>query len=385
MSKTETPPPPLPPPADRLKEQLDAIEVEKARIELRKAQLDQLKAEIGLATPDLDKASKLETAIKGQLLGSTLALEAVRDASEKLANAISDKVKGKTVLLTDGLVAYQLMGQQRDSVNRAVLSLETRATTVLSALPAQGAAEPNARLEMAVGSLLSFAGSVLPVAMSLMNVKHILESGPLTITAEVAIPSVAHSLLAKAVKVILPALPVVSAGKLHDRLITLETSTRKALTTKLFALQEQLAGETNAAKMKFLEFQITAVSDVIAGIDAITTVSTVNPAGIALREAAIRAEVSFSKSDLYVLVLTAQSGSTDQLLSDRPLWSNDHLGVLAHATLSYLVIEHRTGDLVAAGSATGCVSAHATLGSSDLKVKMGRHDTSEQSTRRSAK
>jgi hypothetical protein len=370
--------------AAELKNRESEITVEKLLAELRKAQFDNMKAEVAAVTPDLSKVVSYETSTTGQLLGPTLSLQAVSEAATSLVESFRPLIAQQRVLVIgNGMDAYRAMGEQHESVSRLVAMLETRASTLLEATnpqPVSGVADTeNLRGFHLVGTAalaspgLALAASLLPAALSLVNVKHTLESTTFTIDANAAVTAVVRELLDDQVQVVLPGLPVKSSGPLHDRLVSLETTTRQMLLLRLMYLDQQLANtEETSVVGKAISSQRALVADAMSGIDALSLLGTPNAQGVSLRQSAIHADVAFAHPDLKVLVLTSLSGSSDQLLSDRPLWSTDHLGVVTHASLSFLLLEHGTGTIVSARMATGCVSADASLSSRGISVKLRR-------------
>jgi hypothetical protein len=365
--------------AAELKNRESEITVEKLQAELRKAQFDHMKAEVAAVTPDLSKAVSYETSTKGQLLGPTLSLQAVSEAATSLVESLHPLIAQQRVLVIgNGMDAYRAMGEQHESVSRLVAMLETRASTLLEATnpqPVSGVADTeNLRGFNLVGTAavaspgLALAASLLPAALSLVNVKHTLESTTLTIDANAAVTAVVRELLDHQVQVVLPGLPVKSSGPLHDRIVSLKTTIRRELLLRLIYLDEELAKtEETSPQGKAISSQRALVADAMSGIDALSLLGTPNAQGASLRQGAIHADVAFAYPDLKVLVLTSLSGSSDQLLSDRPLWSTDRLGILTHASLASFLIEHATGDILSAQIAHGCASADVSL-SGEMQV-----------------
>ena len=103
----------------------------------------------------------------------------------------------------------------------------------------------------------------------------------------------------------------------------------------------------------------------VLNIDAFVTILTNVPDGASrslLTTAALR-EGLHADAFGYVLLVKAQSASTMQLVNNKPLWMKDTFSLIATASITWLLLEARNGDVV---------DGDVTTGTAQLNGKMGR-------------
>lgn len=73
----------------------------------------------------------------------------------------------------------------------------------------------------------------------------------------------------------------------------------------------------------------------------------------------------------HVLLVRAEAGSSQQVVSKRPLWWRDRFSTAATVTVTYMLIQTGDSSIVAAGAQVGTATAHGQIGS-DIQVSLER-------------
>lgn len=406
-----------------LKREAQRLENEKARtalavatLELASKQIEAQRASVSALVPDLSKAVAYETQVSGSthVLGPTLGLQAAEAAATRLVNEVMRRAgeRPTSVLIVAGLDAHRRMIEHLNSVRASVERLEGRAAAVLDATGA--AAGPStdgatrALFPPAAGgaalAAMRVIGSAIPVALSLLNVKHAVSSAKGDLTASAAVPAVAGAFLQHGVKVMVHGSASAADadpppdGSIAFRLEALEGECRTTLLTRARALADlksahlgaRLAAELSraallaatppgdtqslddaigaaAAGAEAAGFAHKLVIDVVAEIDALSAAVRQASAEGTIADGVCRAQRELGAG--HVLVIDAAVGSSDQFVSDRPLWSVDKMCVLAHAVISYVLLR-QDGTTAAAGCVPGAMSASVRLGSGDPTIRI---------------
>ena len=64
----------------------------------------------------------------------------------------------------------------------------------------------------------------------------------------------------------------------------------------------------------------------------------------------------------YVLFVKSQSASGAQLVNDKPLWLDDKFSVLAAASISWVLVDPASGEVLDADVTTGTAQANGKIG-----------------------
>lgn len=373
------------------KEQRAAV-ARKDTAEAKKAEAEARVAEIAAYLPDLSGIEVPALEIKGEqaLFAGLLAGEAISLASQELAKKITSEIEKKKLLITDNpdLASSDMAYFE---VTNGLQQLKVAATNVLQfELEAVQAADAGA------AAVLGALAATLPSAISLMVPKRTLASfaGKPERTAVLASVAGALQPLASQVRLddfrILPQGEVaasdadlqVKRGQLIQKKLLSEASRSNALAEQavLEAELEAIAqGEVgtgdpnrrtelkrgialNKNRSEKLAVLIGVIDSVVTSIDAFSAGIHKAPEGSRslFASAALREDMRNNGIDL-MLFVTGSSGSTDQLISDMPLWSKDKYHVLAHAAISYWLCTPE-GDIQAAGVASATSDKRGTIG-----------------------
>ena len=132
---------------------------------------------------------------------------------------------------------------------------------------------------------------------------------------------------------------------------------------ELLARRVEIEAETPTAELDEVAQSIALITSASDSIDAFVTMLTTVPDGTTrspLTAAALRE--GLHGEFRYVLLVTVQSASGLQLVNKRPLWMKDTFSLLATASITWLLVEARTGDVIDGGVTLGTTQLNGTIG-----------------------
>lgn len=237
--------------------------------------------------------------------------------------------------------------------------------------------------ETKLSKLLMFAPVVAPVAsavaaavptlLGVFSAHRTLKSGDIQATDLAAAAAVAGALVdpddAGAIRHdSFRLLPTDGVHREHADLVTLRRRlaalklTLEQTKARTPASDDQTLGRI-AARLALVESVSTAIDTFNASITAVPQGAARSPLGLA----AAREELHPDDKDVahaftHALLVKADGGSVHQTIDDKPFLIDDKLSIIAAASITWMLIDARTSEVVGAGTAAGTATAHGTIG-----------------------
>jgi hypothetical protein len=329
--------------------------------------------------PDFSRVERGSLDLRGDqpLFADTVAQQALRTAAAKLAQHVraAATVDQMRLLITSDA---DLAGS--DAAYAEVVSGLDELSAAANALLEPPKVEGVARFASAIAIGAQIAASALPGILSLLSAHRTVTTSSATVSDLAAAAAAAGALRAEQ-----PAPPIVHddirllpLGPVHTKLTELSRQ-RQRLVARRLELAATPAGadddhaedtDTDAGtdEQKAL---VAAIDSLLAAIDAFTAAvravpqgSTRSPLTLAALHAQLHAETSTAKLPAFthVLFVKGAGGSVQQVVEDRPLLFKDRFSLVGTASITYMLLDTRSNELVAADTATGEASVHGTVG-----------------------
>lgn len=114
------------------------------------------------------------------------------------------------------------------------------------------------------------------------------------------------------------------------------------------------------------EARIAGIDAVITGLDSFTTAIRTIPAGAKrspLATAALHEQLHTGEQRFdVVLLVRAEAGQTQQVVTNKPLWFRDRFATVVDVGITYMLISTNGSSILAAGTAPGTATATGKLG-----------------------
>ena len=327
-------------------------ELEKAIAEAEKATAESKRAQVSALIPDIKdaNASKLDVSGDAPLYGGMAAHHALVDVSAKIADAIADIVTDKKVLVTsdaDLATSDAIYVQVATSLDGLISAAEAILPTVAEGSP--GGPDSSADLGFP-GAAVGAIASAIPAVLSAFSSQRTVKTFSSTVDAEAAIASVAGAL--HTAQVWIDDFRLLPAADLAQRFATLQ-----ALRIRV---QQLVTLEPDATKPL-----PKLAKDVLTAIDAFLTSALTTPSGAKrspFAEACLREQLHESGALDFVLLVTGASATSQQMINDRPFWSDDKFSVLSTVSVTYALIELPSSKVVGSGVVVGTTQLMGKIG-----------------------
>jgi hypothetical protein len=358
-------------------------ESQKATAEAQQGTAAAKQGELTAMLPDLSKVDRGSLELKGDqpLFSSELSQRALAAATSSIAQrvgeALKDGVAPRILVTSDAELATS------DAVYQDVMTGLEELTAAAAKIVEQTDSTPE---EMASSFALPAAAvaglaSALPGALSLLSAHRTLTTAAATVESIAATAATAGSL--KALK---PApfvahddIRLLPDGVVRAKLASLDQQRRLLLGRKMDLVEEKAGiGATDPgaeAKIKALTARLGLIETILTAIETFTVSLRTTAEGATrspLATAALREQLHSASADkavekgkfTHVLFVQAAPGSTQQVISDRPLWWNDKYSAVGVISVAYILIEVGHSEVVAAGSASGKATVKGSIGKS---------------------
>lgn len=395
---------------------------DKEVVEAGKAVEAARQSQISALVPDLSKVDRGSLELKGDapLFGNPMAQRAADKAAEVLAARVAPLMGGASdwkVLVTadPDLVTKD---SAYDDVSFSLRSLTDRAHDALGDDPAT-----KMRAAFLIAPVIGAAAQAIPGVLSLLSAHRTATTATAETASLAATAAVAGALIARAGSPggvvhdefrLLPRGPVQRAvgelvearQELVERKLELaadRASREAAKKQKADAArhsrrsggapaEREADGGTEDEQLAGMALKLSVIEALIAEIDAFLAAARSVPQGAkrsALATAALQAvfhepaqprilgdddeaseqHPSAARRFTHVLVVQPQTGSTQQVVDDRPLWFEDKFSIVATACLTYMLLELPGGTLASAGNVHGKASASGKIGGAPPKIE----------------
>jgi hypothetical protein len=362
-------------------------ESQKATAEAQQGTAAAKQGELTAMLPDLSKVDRGSLELKGDqpLFSSELSQRALAAATSSIAQKVKAALKGAAAprILVTGDAALATS----DSVYQDVMTGLEELTSAAAKLVEQTDSPPEEMASMFALPAAAVAGlaSALPGALSLLSAHRTVTTAAATVEGIAATAATAGSLkgLAPAPVVVHDDIRLLPDGVVVAKLASLDEQRRLLLGRKV-DLEEEKAGigatDPGAdAKVKALTARIGLIDTVLTAIETFTVSLRTTAEGATrspLATAALREQLHPASAEkaaekgkfTHALFVQAAPGSTQQVISDRPLWWNDKYSAVGVISVAYILIEVVHSEVVIAGSASGKATVTGSIGKS-LKVE----------------
>ena len=316
--------------------------------------------------PDLSKVDRGETTFTGaeMVSASGLALEALETAAVDVAKAVKAKIDSNRVSVlvtsdpdlasTDAL--YLEVVEAIDELTEAARSLVAE----LKEEPADGDVVYLLPAGLALGAASALA-SAIPSVLSLLSSKRSISTQPIAGDDVVAGMRVAAA-LAEADR---------DGTVRHDDFRVLTAGALAQKRKDLLRLRDELIGHLldlpdapaegavtaqQQVKTKITRELVAAIDGYLANVQKVAEGAKRSAWTLAVMREALRDTIR------HVLLVKASAGSAQQLLNDRPLWSEDRFSTMASMGISWLLVRTSDGNVLGGGIETACLSVSGRIG-----------------------
>lgn len=311
------------------------------------------------------------------MLGSPLALMAMRDVANEVASEVVKAVAGgddkqltrRRVLVTTnadlaaGDAVFQDVQNSLQQLGKLIEALNARIDEILSHETDE---TPRSEPRKGIAPAVAVAGAVAELAPQLLGLFSAHRS--LTTSSVVADDAVASMSVAGALRQCSSSLPVVlenfrtlpklKEGILSDiqnlRISSAELSSRQAELTK------RGKGAAEAAEAS------AAVALVNNYLDSVTKAPT-GESRSALVTSLLYEQLHCLNPVTHCLLIKAYPGTAHQLLEDRPMMFKDQVSIVASTGIAYSLLEVASGEILVGGALAAAQSLNGKLGT-ELKV-----------------
>lgn len=402
-------------------------EIDKAKADADKAAADARNAEMKLFSPDFSQVERGSLELQGEqpIFGSAIADRALDAAATGIVEVIKDVLQsGRRVLVTSDAELAQSNSAYLDvvtalrqliSVADDLLGVPSRGSTREAGVDAER--ERPTRERMPLSPLVASAAiGALPGLISLFSARRTMSTSPVAVDDLAAAAAVAGAVkfATEDVAVVHNDIRLIREGDVHGKVRTLterrldiasrklelesEKATKttqlaqaldkiddtekaldalepgkdsKALTDALRDAREQR--DTRNQAISAVGARLGQVDAVLAAIDSFVASLHAVPAGAKsspLTLAALHEELHGAEGGsgdrrhfTHVLFVKGRAGSATQTVDDRFI-RNDSFHVVATASISYVLLDTGTSEVVAAGNAGGSASGGGSIGDS---------------------
>jgi hypothetical protein len=296
--------------------------------------------------PDLTGVDRGATTYSGDqaMFGSSLALMALGEAAEKVAAEVRRKAPTtKCVLVTS-----EVDLATADAAYHAVVSgLEELLESAAGLLPPD---EADGWEEGMGEAVVGAVAKAIPSVLSLLA-PHRAVSGYSAVGDDLsAATCVLGALLAENV-----------AKVAHDDFRTLAPG---AIETDLATLKARRHAVKALAASGGADVPVEAIKAFVADVDTFLAFVSAVPEGAVrsqLTNAILKQGLHTGEFE-HVLLVKALTGSSTQVIEDRPLLFKDRFSVVATSNISFLLLDTATNAVVAAGGVSGTAAVHGKIG-----------------------
>jgi hypothetical protein len=284
------------------------------------------------------------------LYGVLLSFRALHQAAVEVAKAVRRSVQGDLSVLVTSDAALAAADASYLEVATGLEELQATAERVL-AEPEAAVPAPGLEAVGPGGAVLSAVAGSIPSVISLLSSQRSMATSATSADDLRTAASVAGALLevdpqATVVHDDFRMLPV---GSLHAKLAEVRNS-RWKLAELSVQLRQGGPGPSSEAVLR-----AGTVDSLVAAIDAfVASVSAVPQGGTrSALTSAVLCEGLHSGSFGHVLLVKGGSGSSTQVVDNRPLMLKDRFSVVATMTVSYLLVQTDDSRVISAGTASG--------------------------------
>jgi len=402
--------------ATPLAQQQREAEARKAAAEADKAAAAAQRDQLGAFIPDFSKVQRGELELKGDqtLDASALAQRALAEAADTLAKRVDEKLPDDgrwTLLITSDSDLATSDGAYLDVVTGLDQLFAAADKLLDKAQP--GTTRELALLGPAIGALVS----AVPGLLSLFSAHRTVTTAPVTISDLAAAAATVGALrrLTDSGRLIHDDLRLIPKGAVHRKVealgakqqelvghkIALEADKARSsaelaearakvseLTAALAAnpqnsneLRPLLAGErkrlesleqkVDAATVKvgLIESVLSAINAFMASLTAVPEGGKRSPLALAAMREQLHEATAGDHPFTHVLLVKGNAGSAQQSVDDRPLWLDDKYSAVATASITYMLLETETSQLLTADNVTGSAAAYGKIGD-EFEVKV---------------
>jgi hypothetical protein len=317
--------------------------------------------------PDLTKVERgsLDLVKDGQpTAGTAVAGRALQNAAELIKREVIDQTgaDGWSLLITsDGDLAAS------DAAYQSTVAALDRVTTWADAVLKSTDVGADLKTEAlpGIGVVAAAAAQAVPGILSLLSAHRTITTGPVTITDLAASAAVAGVLKGRNAKrtIFHDSVRLLPSGEISTKVDTLYTRRQELIERKalLESRKPTAAGNSPSEELASAIGLVASVSDnigeLLGDLTTVPTGATRSPLA-----AAILREGLHDGTFQYVLLVKAESASGMQLVNDRPLLMDDKFAVLAAASISWVLLEAKSGGVLDAGVTTGTAQARGVIG-----------------------
>ena len=347
----------------------------KARAEADTAEITATKArreEVSALVPDFNKVTpgSLTTSSEGKpAAGTGVASQALKRAGMAIGTSFVAATKGNRVVLVTTEIDLVTSDGVYVNVHAELARLERQASEALADALSFSQLTQDPRGPGHVASLYGPAvggaiAAAVPGILSLFSARRTVTSGTDTVDDFAAAAVTAGALRRKAplTRVIHDDMRLVATpkvGGLLDRLSRLQEQ-RSALEGRKRTLDAMSATGGNPEPTAELALVTTSAAEIDAFLQAIAAApaGTRSPLTIALLREGLH-DHTFT----HVLAVKAHSASSMQVVNDKPLWFKDTFAVVGVASITWMLLDASSGDVIDAGIATETAQANGKIGS----------------------
>ncbi|MBA3422896.1 MAG: hypothetical protein H0U12_13585 [Thermoleophilaceae bacterium] len=381
-------------------------EARKAAAEANKAAAVAQRDQLGAFIPDFSKVQRGELELKGDqtLDASALAQRAVAEAADTLAKRVEEKLpddgRWRLLITSDSDLATS-DGAYLD----VVTGLDQLSAAADKLLEIAQPAKTKEFLGPAIGALVS----AVPGLLSLFSAHRTVMTAPVTISDLTAAAATVGALrrLTDSGVLIHDDLRLLPKGAVHGKAealgakqqelvghkIALEADKARStaelaearakvseLTAALAAnpdnaneLRPQVAEELKqlesleqkvdaaAIKVGLIESVLSAIDHFITSLTAVPEGGKRSPLALAAMREQLHEATAGDHPFTHVLLVKGNAGSAQQSVDDRPLWFDDKYSAVATASITYMLLETETSQLVTADNVTGSAAAYGKI------------------------
>jgi hypothetical protein len=383
--------------------------------EADRATADARRARVSSLLPDLAERGSLAVEAGEPILGSLVAHAALGAAADDVVAKVLPALEAaEIVILTSDSDLASSDGNYLDVKNGL-----DQLTAAADRLAAELSRAPDTVETASVGALTAAFAAALPSVLSLLSAHRSIATKVVTVNDIAALSAVAGRLQDKKKKVQLDDFRLVPDGGIANQVTQLHERRRCLVKIKLALDQTRISSETTRAsleeQLKELRTELSEArkagksveqiqrkiesttrerdSAATEGKDATVRVGLVDDAlesidtfGDALKtipeggkrsplvSASLREQLHGTDPKAsHLLLVKAASGSTAQVVDDRPFWFNDRFTVIGSVSVSFVLLDTDSRLVTAAGVATGTARVAGKIGS-DVVVGQAKMD-----------
>jgi hypothetical protein len=346
-------------------------------------------AELKSFVPDVGPATKSTLDVKDAtpMWNSLLTYAAL----EKIGASVADRIlsalpeaAGTSILVT-GDADLSTSDATYEEVTTGLEQLE-RAAEALCADLERPKETPRAE-RMAPAAAIQLAAAAVPAVLSIFSTESTLSTGATESSDLAAAAPIAGALHGRGISVVHDGFRLIPGGGVFNRLTNVERDRSRLATWQLTlsdhksGIDKQLAelraakdpnehriaelteeATDNATRLGEIKNILTAIDTFLASVRAIPKGATHSP----LTTAALHEELHGEKRRFgYVLLVKAHAGQSQGEITHHPFlrWIvDDKFSTSADISVTYMLIETKSSSLIIAGTVTGVVLAHGSIG-----------------------